>query len=375
MSCPLLKTSIIMAKEFHEDPNFKAWGPFISDKYVIAPITEIDIIVGGVIFGLSMVFAILATYIGILQTRSIRRPFRSAYVWMIWLEIAACIAIAIECLFYLLKVLRPSFYFYMSMLLLWSIQVQLLLQIIINRIRVILSDRRKGRNIMIIVFVLVTLIIITVFSIWIPARLQISETFIHINEIWDRVEKCLYLLIDVILNWYFIRVVKRNLVNNGLGKYNKLVVFNQRMIIISLLMDVMIIAAMSIPNGFVYASFHPLAYLVKLNIEMIMANLIKKIAVATSYNQNDLSMLYEFAATAISETGSLDKTTPRRSTYPDTTGRHRSSFLDFIQLTPKPNQIRKTEEYVVQSALKTDIQLESQKRNMKFNTQKQQLSY
>jgi hypothetical protein len=47
------------------------------------------------------------------------------------------------------------------------------------------------------------------------------------------------------------RVVKANLVKNGLEKYNKLVLFNQRMIVISLLMDVMIIAAMWIPNGFV----------------------------------------------------------------------------------------------------------------------------
>jgi hypothetical protein len=44
------------------------------------------------------------------------------------------------------------------------------------------------------------------------------------------------------------------------------------------LMDVMIIVSMSVPNGFVYAMFHPLAYLVKLNIEMSMAHLIRMIA-------------------------------------------------------------------------------------------------
>jgi hypothetical protein len=59
------------------------------------------------------------------------------------------------------------------------------------------------------------------------------------------------LFIDGFLNFYFMRVVKANLVKNGLEKYNKLVLFNQRMIVISLLMDVMIIAAMWIPNGFV----------------------------------------------------------------------------------------------------------------------------
>ncbi|KAG7144377.1 hypothetical protein HYQ46_006886 [Verticillium longisporum] len=35
---------------------------------------------------------------------------------------------------------------------------------------------------------------------------------------------------------------------------------------------------MSLPNTFVYMQFHPLTYIVKLNIEMIMADLIGKIA-------------------------------------------------------------------------------------------------
>jgi hypothetical protein len=73
----------------------------------------------------------------------------------------------------------------------------------------------------------------------------------HVNEIWDRIEKVIYLIIDAALNWYFLKTVKTNLVNNGLEKYNKLLRFNQRIIVLSLLMDVMIIAAMSIPNSFV----------------------------------------------------------------------------------------------------------------------------
>jgi hypothetical protein len=81
--------------------------------------------------------------------------------------------------------------------------------------------------------------------------LLIGSSWIHINNIWDRVEKVLYLLIDGFLNFYFMRVVRANLVKNGLKKYKKLVLFNKYMIVISLLMDVMIIAAMWIPNGFV----------------------------------------------------------------------------------------------------------------------------
>lgn len=75
--------------------------------------------------------------------------------------------------------------------------------------------------------------------------------YIHINEIWDRVEKVIYLVMDAALNGYFIKTVRKNLVANGLQKYSSLLNFNVRIIFISLLMDVMIIAAMSIPNSFV----------------------------------------------------------------------------------------------------------------------------
>ncbi|KAF2622831.1 hypothetical protein BU25DRAFT_302960, partial [Macroventuria anomochaeta] len=272
--------------ELNPDPTFTGWGPFIRDDYYIQPVTEGAIIVASLVFGLANFFAITAAYIAYRQTRACRNPLRSAYIWMIWLELAASFVIAIECLLYLLKAIRPSFWFYMSILLNWSIQVQLLLQIIINRVRIILADRHKGRLLMIGTAIIVTLINISVFCIWMPARLQISNQWVHINNIWDRIEKVLYLLIDGFLNFYFMRVVRANLVKNGLEKYNRLVMFNQRIVVISLLMDVMIIAAMWVPNGFVYAIFHPLAYLVKLNIEMSMAHLIKKIAMDRSRNSD-----------------------------------------------------------------------------------------
>ena len=61
---------------------------------------------------------------------------------------------------------------------LWAIQIQLLLQIIINRIRIILLDRKRGRILVIIVAVFITLLNISVFCIWIPARLQISRRYV-----------------------------------------------------------------------------------------------------------------------------------------------------------------------------------------------------
>lgn len=103
-----------MSTEFQPDPTFKAWGPFIRDDHYIQPVTYRAIIVAGIVFGLANLFAISAAYIAFRQTRACQAPLRSAYIWMIWLELAASLVIAVESLLYLLKVIRPSFWFYMS---------------------------------------------------------------------------------------------------------------------------------------------------------------------------------------------------------------------------------------------------------------------
>ncbi|KAG9199206.1 hypothetical protein G6514_008953 [Epicoccum nigrum] len=200
----------------------------------------------------------------------------------------------------------------------------------------------------------VTLINISVFVIWIPARLQISNDWIHINNIWDRIEKVLYLLIDGFLNFYFMRVVRANLVKNGLKKYKKLVLFNKYMIVISLLMDVMIIAAMWIPNG--YAIFHPLAYLVKLNIEMSMAHLIKKIATDHS-RLSDTFIVSNPPSSAGKKCSSQD---PDQST----SSRQTISILKGVfgyersKPTSTKNEILRTEEFRVQSGQIPDLEMQ-----------------
>lgn len=165
-----------------------------------------------------------------------------------------------------------------------------------------MTDKRRLWRLKMGVAAAITAINISVYCIWIPARLQINDTYVHVNEWWDRAEKIIYLLVDAALNFYFIRIVQKNLVELGLHKYKRLVWFNMSIIGFSLGMDVLIIAMMSLKNTFVYVrsivflhsshkeypltkslyysymQFHPLAYIVKLNIEMSMADLIAKIA-------------------------------------------------------------------------------------------------
>ncbi|KAH0606444.1 uncharacterized protein H6S33_004105 [Morchella sextelata] len=250
----------------------------IPDRYVLQEVTRTDMNIASICWGFTLGFGFLTTWEAIRQTNRARDPLRSVYIWMIWMELFVCLAFSIICWIHLDGGIIPSFAFYFCILTLWALQVQFLLQIIINRIIVILADHERAFYMKWGVAALITAINISVYCIWIPARLQISDKYVHINEVWDRCEKVIYLVVDAILNWYFVRVVKQRLVKQGSAKYNRLVVFNIRIIFLSLMMDCLIIGTMSLSNSFVYMQFHPLAYTVKLMIEMSMANLIRKIA-------------------------------------------------------------------------------------------------
>lgn len=99
-----------------EDPyaNYRPFGPFIPKDYVILPSSRGDIITAGTVFGLAMFFALTAAFIATQQTLASKRPFRSVYIWMVWLEWSSSVIIAIICLLYLTKRLRPSFYLFMG---------------------------------------------------------------------------------------------------------------------------------------------------------------------------------------------------------------------------------------------------------------------
>jgi hypothetical protein len=68
--------------------------------------------------------------------------------------------------------------------------------------------------------------------------MQISPAWIRANDVWDRVEKGIFLVIDVSLNTYFIYLVRSKLIDNGLVKYKRLYWFNIGMVILSVSLDV-----------------------------------------------------------------------------------------------------------------------------------------
>ncbi|KAL2284897.1 hypothetical protein FJTKL_08710 [Diaporthe vaccinii] len=256
---------------------------FLPPHFVLEEVTSDDFVIASLAWGFTLGFGWLTVSSAIAQTAKTWRRYGSrsihnTYIWMIWLEIIVCIIFSTICWLYLKGTIPPSFAFYFTILTTWALQVQFLLQIIINRCSILLPDKRAAQRLKYYIALFITAINISVYCIWVPARLQISERYIHINEFWDRTEKVIYLLVDAALNLYFIIIVKRNLVANGLKKYKRLTNFNIFIIGFSLSMDILIISMMSLKNTFVYMQFHPLAYMVKLNIEMTMADLIAKIA-------------------------------------------------------------------------------------------------
>ncbi|GAA6007021.1 uncharacterized protein JCM10292_003432 [Rhodotorula paludigena] len=240
--------------------------------YVPEPVTEGDMRVATIAFGWVLGFCLWTIATAWQQTHRV-----SVYTVLIWGEIVVCLVFAVLCWLFMIEVIPPSFAFFFSILTCWALQVQFLLQIIINRVNLLWSDARHQRYLKYGVAALITAINISVYCIWVPARLQLSDTYVHVNEVWDRCEKCIYLVVDACLNWLFIRVVRARLVGNGLDRYRPLVRTNQRLILLSISLDALIVGMMSYGNTFVCT---PIAYLGKLAIEMSLGSLIVDISSA-----------------------------------------------------------------------------------------------
>ncbi|PVH95910.1 hypothetical protein DM02DRAFT_475956, partial [Periconia macrospinosa] len=238
-----------------------------------------DVEISALAAGFSLGFGVLTVWEAIKQTRRNRNPLRSIYLYMVWGEIAASAFLGTMCWLFLKGKVSPTVSVLFFVLVSWLIQIQFLMQIIINRIGLIAEHRRTINRIKWGTAAFITLINIAVFIIWIPAHtIPPVPIFVKINNVWDKVEKVLVLLVDAGLNWYFLRSVKRLVNQHHLTKYAPLVAFNAKMMVVSVTGDAVLIALMFIRNTLVYGQFHPVVYLIKLNIEMSMASLIAHVA-------------------------------------------------------------------------------------------------
>lgn len=159
--------------------------------------------------------------------------------------------------------------------------MQCILQIILNRVSILTLDRRRAKQLQLATFAAITMINISVFCIWIPAQLQISNSYTRLNDVWDRTEKAIFATIDAGLNTYFLWVVRTKLISNGLTKYWALFRYNIAMVCISVSLDVskntllptttkkererlqllthkqlILIGSMSLPSGLMYEPYY-----------------------------------------------------------------------------------------------------------------------
>ncbi|GAB1523276.1 hypothetical protein RhiTH_006407 [Rhizoctonia solani] len=237
-------------------PTFKTEHPFRKTE-----VLPRDIKLATLAFGFTIGFGWFVVWHAIQQTHKIQK--RGAYIAMCWMEITACTTLAILSWLFIIGIIDHSFWIYFAILTLWALQLQLLLQIIISRICILLPTQSHRFWLKFAVAAWIGMISISVYCIWLPAKLQISETYIRLNWYWDHIEKILYLLTDAALNILFIRLIRQRLVSRGLKKFDKLVAMNLRMIFVSLSMDIIIIGMLSYRNELVYMQFHPVAFMVK----------------------------------------------------------------------------------------------------------------
>jgi hypothetical protein len=218
-----------------------------------------DIQLAALAAGFTIGYGFLTVWEALKQTRLNRNPLRSVYIYMIWGEIVANIGIGVIGWTFLAGVIGPTYVYRVQchqerifltgnrvpvlffILFFYVFEVQLLMQIIINRIALIAEHRKTIWRIKWGTVAVITAINVSVFCIWIPSHTMppVNEVFVHINSIWDKITKVLIMLVDAGLNWYFLRTVKTRLVNqHGLIKYQPLVGFNAKLMVVSILMDV-----------------------------------------------------------------------------------------------------------------------------------------
>ncbi|KAI0198882.1 hypothetical protein F4808DRAFT_434781 [Astrocystis sublimbata] len=244
----------------------------------IAP-SKSEMNIASIFWGVSLAVALFSASKGGKQSwRAYKRTgSTNAYVILVWSEWIASVSMGAITWLFLYGNIPPSFHFFFAIVTLWSIQVQCIIQIIINRIGLLMRNKRQVRLMQFGFAALLVCVNISVYTIWIPARLQINEEYNKINEVWDRVEKGIFLIVDCGLNIYFVYLVRSKLIANGLQKYTRLYHFNIVMIGCSTALDAILIGVMSLENGFIYLQFHPFVYLFKLHIELNLTELLAKI--------------------------------------------------------------------------------------------------
>ncbi|KAI1856955.1 uncharacterized protein JN550_013557 [Neoarthrinium moseri] len=243
--------------------------------------TELDVMIASIFLGITIAFAILSAGTAMRQSLHCYRRSHQAttYIFMIWGHWLANNTFALVSFLYLRDGIQASSWLWFWILVLLGIPITA------HRTDHYQSTVTSGGatksyvqvKLRWMIFTIMLAINISVFVVWIPARLHFSDKWVYINSIWDRIEKSIFLLVDASLNFYFIYLIWAQILAYDLTKYKTLYKFNIIMVGVSIGLDVALIGMKSLPNDLIYLQFQSVAYAGKLHIELNMANLIGKL--------------------------------------------------------------------------------------------------
>ncbi|KAH7035756.1 uncharacterized protein B0I36DRAFT_361086 [Microdochium trichocladiopsis] len=237
---------------------------------------------------------------------------------MIWTHLVLNTVDGCIAWFYLFRKIKPGFWIFLWFCIVWAIQIQLVMQIIINRIALLMSDQHRARQLKWITFVIVGIIGVVVTVVWMPASLQISPMWIEVNKVWDRLKQCILTVMDVCLNFYFLHMVRKHLIANGLQKYKYLYNYNAAMVGLVVLLDATLIGLMSLQVKYAYLQFQIIVYLTRFYIEMANADLIRKIISRANFDNDNSSVL-------VRTSSFVDGEHPLHTASPLSQGRHQQA--------------------------------------------------
>ncbi|KAI0457405.1 hypothetical protein F5B21DRAFT_93750 [Xylaria acuta] len=144
-----------------------------------------DFLAASVIWGFTLGAAFFTAIQAWSQPMAIWRKSHKiqAYVLLIWGEWLSSMGLGILAWTVIVGRVFPDFLVSIIAASLWVLQIQCICGIIINRISLITANKRRINILRWSVAFILGLINISVFVIWIPARLQISPTWIRINDV------------------------------------------------------------------------------------------------------------------------------------------------------------------------------------------------
>lgn len=130
-----------------------------------------DHVLAALFAGFSVGFGWFTAWEAIKQTRRIKNPLRSTYIYMVWGELISNIPIGVLGWLLLDGKLPLSLPVLFMVLFFWVFETQLQPQIVINRIGIIAESQKTVTWVKWGTVVFVGLINISVFVIWIPSRM------------------------------------------------------------------------------------------------------------------------------------------------------------------------------------------------------------